>query len=90
MPEQFWRLTPSEWNLRLDGHADALRLQERRIAKWISPLLSVSAGKVITATQLLGEEAAGETEDEPTRVKRAERELKIMMRKLRKGKRCPA
>ena len=42
----------------LEGAAEERKQQNRRIAEWMSPLLSATVGHTITAGQLLGEEAA--------------------------------
>ena len=76
-----------------DGRAAHLEAQERRIARWVSPLLSATAGQVISAAQLLGEE---EPTDSPSAVakgvRQAEKRLAAIQRKLaskqKRGKLC--
>lgn len=87
-------MTPSEWHLLLDGHMEAQQLQERRIARWLSPLISVSGGHVITPAQLLGEEELENNGDDAARIRATERKLKTLKRKiarrLQKEAKCQA
>jgi len=76
-------MTPSEWALKQDGHSAHEKRQDRRIARWLSPLLSATAGSVITPAQLLGEEEAeNPAKVEAVRIRKAEREIKAMQRKI--------
>ena len=88
-------MTPREWCLLEDGAAETQKIQDRRIAWWLSPLLSATAGEVIQPWQLLGEERPKDNQDKPASDRRAaERRYKAMMRKIakqnQKGTQCPA
>lgn len=81
-------MTPCEWSLCLQGRAARAEREDRRIARWLSPLLSATAGQVITPAQLLGEEDATLAPDSPKALRKAERELNAKLRKIaRRNKR---
>ena len=86
MPEDFWRLTPREWCLMLDGRANEQQRQTRQIASWMSPLLTALTGHSITPGQLLGEEApeaSGELTMEQ-KIREGEKKVAATLRKLAK------
>jgi hypothetical protein len=79
-------MTPREWCLLEEGAAERIEFQDRRIAKWLSPLLSATAGQVITPAQLLGKPEPEDTENKAASSPReAERKYKSMMRKIAKA-----
>jgi hypothetical protein len=77
-------MTPCEWHLLQEGHVVRERQRNRQIASWLSPLISATAGKVITAAQLLGEEVADESSDSPRALAAAERKLNAKLRAIDK------
>lgn len=91
-------MTAREWCLLEEGATDAIKFQERRIAKWLSPLLSATAGQAITPAQLLGESEPADTKSvsaskDTAADRAAHRRYKAMMRKIakrEKGQQCPA
>lgn len=66
----------------LDGRAAQAQDQTRRIAMWMSPVLTALTGNPVSPAQLLGEEEA-EIAD---RVKQGEKKLAAMMRKLKRAR----
>jgi hypothetical protein len=78
-------MTPSEWSLLEEGHVAREQSRNRAIAHWLSPLLSATAGQVITAAQLLGEdEEAAPANDSPRALREAERKLKKTLQAIAK------
>lgn len=82
-------MTPCEWSLLEEGHLARRESQDRRIARWLSPLISATAGNIITAAQLLGEESADDlANDTPRALREAERKLNAKLKAIaRRGKR---
>jgi hypothetical protein len=76
----------------LDGHADERDRQTRRIAMWMSPLLTALTGNSITPGQLLGEEApsaSGEmTMEQKVRV--GQKKVAQMLRKIARAQKRAA
>lgn len=82
-------MTPCEWSLLEEGYLQRRELQDRRIARWLSPLISAAAGNIVTAAQLLGEELeADQANDTPRALREAERKLNAKLKAIaRKSKR---
>ena len=72
----------------LEGRDEQLQNDERRIAKWMAPLLSISAGSNITPGQLLGEEEAAPNPEQElaAKIKAGQKAAKVMERKLARAR----
>jgi hypothetical protein len=76
----FWSATPREFNLALQGHHAGKEAQLRSQAGWMALLLTAQTGEVVTAAQLLGEEAA-DIEDRTAEAAKSQKALEKKMRK---------
>lgn len=91
-------MTPLEWCLMEEGAIEALVEKAKRTARWLSPLVSATAGKAFTpsevaaaagfgviAEQLLDDSSRADTENESASALRAaDRKYKAMMRQIAK------
>jgi hypothetical protein len=79
-------MTPSEWGLLSDGRAAHQEAQTRRIAQWMSPLLSATCGQPISPAQLLGEEEAADSpRQKAADLRAAEKRFQTMQRRIAKN-----
>jgi hypothetical protein len=84
-PDEFWRISPLEWSHMVEGRAHELDRQRRFAARWIAPLLSATAGQVVTEAQLLGE-ADTPAVEQAKKVQAAQRKLAKVQKQLEKVK----
>jgi hypothetical protein len=83
-------MTPREWCLLEDGHAEAAMERERRIAYWMSLHLTAATGQITHPWQLLGEEQPADTEViSASELSAHEAEYDAMMRKIAEAAKEP-
>lgn len=72
----------------LEGHTDELRMQNRLIARWLSPVMSALTGGPIPAEVLLGEKTPEQVaeEDRERKIREGRAREKHVLRQLQKLK----
>lgn len=56
MPEEFWKLTPAEFNLLTEGYLDREDREMTKLAWHASNIMNVHLKKKVTVKKLLGKE----------------------------------